>query len=120
MNVIINGMRNRPSKPRRSINDNLTGCLERYAVLGYERKRKYLKFKINNIVLRIIPREHNFDFHFHYRTGETIRAKPTCPNWPGALAFYRVNNFSLEQFRIWVFGGGNTNIEDGSWMRIID
>jgi hypothetical protein len=63
MNMRINGMRNRLSKPRRSINKNLTGCLQRYVVLGYEKNRKYLEFKINNIVLQIIAREHNFDFH---------------------------------------------------------
>jgi hypothetical protein len=38
MNVIMNGMRNRLSNPWRSIKENLTGCLDRYVVLGYERK----------------------------------------------------------------------------------
>jgi hypothetical protein len=56
-------MRNRPSEPRRSISENQIACLQRYIVLGYERKRRYSKFKINNIVLQIILREYNFDFH---------------------------------------------------------
>jgi hypothetical protein len=101
MNVIINGMRNRLSKPRRSIKENLTGCLQRYVVLGYERNRKYLKFKINNIVLQIIPRGQAFDFDFHHRTGEICPAKRRPPDWPRAPTFCRVNNFSSEQLLIW-------------------
>jgi hypothetical protein len=67
-------MRNQPSNPRQSTTDNLTGCLQRYVAFGYERNGKYLDFKINNIVLQIIAREHNFDFH--HRKGETCPAKP--------------------------------------------
>jgi hypothetical protein len=68
MNIMAKGMWNRLSKPCASVNENLTRCLQRYVVLGYERKRKYLFFNPNNTVLRAIPRKHNFDFH--RRTGE--------------------------------------------------
>jgi hypothetical protein len=110
MNVMANGMRNRLSKPRWSLNENLTGCWQRNVVLGYERNHKVLNFTTNNTVLQIIPSEHNFDFHFHHRTGETCPAKPTCSDGPGGVASYRVNNFSSEQLGIWWIGGGNTNI----------
>jgi hypothetical protein len=110
LNIRVNGMRNRPLSPSRSIQENVTGCLQKYVVLKYEISRKYLKFKINNIVLQIILREHNFDFH--HRTGETCPAKPTCPDWPGVAASCRVNNFSSEQLGLWWIDGGNTNIAD--------
>jgi hypothetical protein len=115
---MIKEMRNQLSKPRRSISEDLTVCSQRYLVLGYERKRKYLKFKINNIVLQIIAREHIFDFH--HRTGETCPAKRMSPDWAGALVFSRVNNFSSEELSIWWIGGGNTNTADRSWMKIMD
>jgi hypothetical protein len=51
MNVRANGMRNRSLNTWRSTNENLTGCLQRYVVLRYERKWKYLKFKISSIML---------------------------------------------------------------------
>jgi hypothetical protein len=42
------------------------------------------------------------------------------PDWRGAAAFCRVNNFSSEQLGIWWIGGGNTNTADKSWMKTID
>jgi hypothetical protein len=63
INVMAMGMRNRLSKRRGGIDGNLTGCLQGYVVLQYERTIKYLILNTNNIVLQIIPGEHNFDFH---------------------------------------------------------
>jgi hypothetical protein len=63
MDDIAMGMINRLSKWRGSIDKNLTGCLQRYVVLQYERTIKYLILNTNNIVLQIISSEHNFDFH---------------------------------------------------------
>jgi hypothetical protein len=63
-----------------SIDKNLTGCLQRYVVLQYERMIKYLILNTNNIVLQIIPSEHNFDFH--RRRGEICPTNPTCLDRP--------------------------------------
>jgi hypothetical protein len=41
---------------------NLTGRLQRYVILGYERNRKDWTLKRNNVMLQIIPIKHNFDF----------------------------------------------------------
>jgi hypothetical protein len=62
-NINVNAMRNRWFRPRGSINKSLTGCLQRYIVLGDERNRTYLLLNMNNIALQIISWEHNFDFH---------------------------------------------------------
>jgi hypothetical protein len=47
------------SNPREPINDNLTGCLQRGVVVGYERMIKWLISNTNNVVLEIIPGKHN-------------------------------------------------------------
>jgi hypothetical protein len=80
MSVIAMGMTNRLSKPLESIDKNLTGCLQRNMVLQYERTIKYLILNTNDIVLQIIPSEHNFDFHC--RPGEICRTSPTCVDGP--------------------------------------
>jgi hypothetical protein len=49
-------MRNCLSKLREPSNENQTGYLQRYVVLGYERKRKDLNFKTNDRALQMIPR----------------------------------------------------------------
>jgi hypothetical protein len=57
------------------------------SVLVCSCNRHFLCFsdlKINDIVLQIIPREHDFDFR--HRTGETGPAKLTCPDSPGPTA----------------------------------
>jgi hypothetical protein len=64
-------MRNRLSKRGESIDKNLTGCLQRYGVLQYERMIKYFISNINNVVLQIIASERDFDFDFH-RTDRDI------------------------------------------------
>jgi hypothetical protein len=39
------GARNRLSKPRETTSDNLTGCLQRDLVFGYEKQSKMFKFQ---------------------------------------------------------------------------
>jgi hypothetical protein len=56
-------MRNRLSKTHEWTHKNPTGCLQRYVVLQYERMIKYFILNTDNVVLQIIAREHNFDFH---------------------------------------------------------
>jgi hypothetical protein len=63
MNAITMWMRNRLSNRGESIDKNLTGCLQRYLVLQYERMIKYLILNTNNAAFEIILREHDFDFH---------------------------------------------------------
>jgi hypothetical protein len=63
MKIIGKGTNNHLSKPRGSIRENLTRCLQKYVLLGYERDRKYLNFKTNNRVLQAILRVNIFDFH---------------------------------------------------------
>jgi hypothetical protein len=44
VNMRVNRMRNCLSELRDLNNENLNGCSERYTVLGYEKKRKYLLY----------------------------------------------------------------------------
>jgi hypothetical protein len=74
LNVIAMGMRDRLFKRRQSIDENMTGCLQRYVIFQHERTMKYLISNTNNIVLQIIPRKHDFDFHC--RRGEICRTNP--------------------------------------------
>jgi hypothetical protein len=60
--IMGRGTSNPLSKPRESIINNLTECLQRYIVFGYERHRKHINFKIHERVLQIIPNEDNCDF----------------------------------------------------------
>jgi hypothetical protein len=53
---------------------------------------------INNMVLRIIPKEYNFDFH--HRTGEIWRSSVKCPGRRGASKSCRRNNLFFEQLDI--------------------
>jgi hypothetical protein len=76
--VIAMGITNWLSKPREPINKNLTGCLQRYVILRYERMRKYLIFNTNNIAFQILPREHHFDFH--RRPGKICGTSSRCLN----------------------------------------
>jgi hypothetical protein len=50
MNIRGNRMGNCLSKPCELKNENLTRALQRYAVLGYERKQKDFLYIINNKV----------------------------------------------------------------------
>jgi hypothetical protein len=59
--IIGRGTSNQLSKPRGSIDENPTGCLQKYVVSGYERNRKYLHFKTDNKVSQMISREDNCD-----------------------------------------------------------
>jgi hypothetical protein len=61
--IIGKGPSNRLSKPDGLTDENLTGCLQRYTFLGYESDRKRSSFQTNNVVLQMIPRENNCDFH---------------------------------------------------------
>jgi hypothetical protein len=63
INITAKGTRNRWSKTLGPINENLTPCLQRYVVPGYESNRNDLFMNINNKMLQIIPMEHNFNFH---------------------------------------------------------
>jgi hypothetical protein len=63
MNIILQRKINCLPKAHGSISENLTGCLHRYAVFGYERMIKHLNSNPNNIVWRTIFREQNFGFH---------------------------------------------------------
>jgi hypothetical protein len=49
-------MRNRLLNPHETIDENLTECLEKHVILGYERKRKYLISNTYGIVLQTISR----------------------------------------------------------------
>jgi hypothetical protein len=55
VNVIANGMIDRVSKGREPTNSNLTGCLRRNAVFGYEKMIKDLISNANNIAFQIPP-----------------------------------------------------------------
>jgi hypothetical protein len=59
MNIRVSGTRNRLSEPREPTDANLTECLHRYVVFGQKRTRKHLFVTINNMMVQIIPREHN-------------------------------------------------------------
>jgi hypothetical protein len=51
INITAKGTRNRWSKTLGPINENLTQCLQRYVVLGYESNRNDLFMNINNEML---------------------------------------------------------------------
>jgi hypothetical protein len=70
---------------------------------------------INNMVLRIIPREHNSNFR--HRTGEIWRSSMRCPGRPGALKSCRRNNLFLSD---WMFNEEGSNISNQNWMKGID
>jgi hypothetical protein len=82
------------SKPRGLIDDNLTGCLQRYAALGYERI-----FDTNNNVLQIITRKHNFDSHSTMR--ETSRGAAACSDRSRPSTPCGTNNFAFDQSNVW-------------------
>jgi hypothetical protein len=98
VNYIAMGMRNRLSKPRGSIGNNMTGRLPRYVVLQYERIIKYLILNTNNAAFQIIHRDHNFAFH---RRPEEYAGQVRCVSIIRPIAFYRMNNLSLEQLDVW-------------------
>jgi hypothetical protein len=62
MKIISTRTSNQLSKPRGSTDENLTGCLERYVVLGSERDQQHLNFTTNNRILQMIRMEDNCDF----------------------------------------------------------
>jgi hypothetical protein len=70
---------------------------------------------MNNMILRIIPREYDFDFHD--RTGEIWRSSVKCPRLPGASKSYRGNNFFLSN---WMSSEEISNFSNLSWMNRID
>jgi hypothetical protein len=53
---------------------------------------------INNVVLRIIPRGHNFDFH--HRSAGIWRPSAKGAGRPGASNYCRRNNFSYEELDV--------------------
>jgi hypothetical protein len=55
----------------------------------------YTHFTMNNIVLQMIPGEHNFGFH--RRTGGTCRASQVSLT----PQFCRPNDFALEKLDVW-------------------
>jgi hypothetical protein len=78
MNIVAKGMTNWSAKRRQSIQGNLTRCLQRNVVFGYERMKKYSISNTNNIMLQIILKQHNFDFHGRReRLGEAEQRVPT-------------------------------------------
>jgi hypothetical protein len=66
MKITLQRKSNCLPKARGSISENLTGCLHRYVVSGYERMTKYSNSNPNNIVLQTIFREQDFGFHQRY------------------------------------------------------
>jgi hypothetical protein len=62
MKIIGKGTKNQLSNPRGSIDENLTGCLQRHLVLGHQRYRKHLFSNMNNTVLQVMAWEDNCDF----------------------------------------------------------
>jgi hypothetical protein len=69
MNAVPKGMIHWLFKPRGSIREKLTVCLQRDVVFGYESMLKCLISNTNNIMLQIIPTERNYNLH--HRTEET-------------------------------------------------
>jgi hypothetical protein len=65
VNIKINRMRNGPSKPCGPNTENLTGCLQRYVVLGYGRKRK--KCTLHSKQQGVINDFQVAEFDFHQR-----------------------------------------------------
>jgi hypothetical protein len=51
VNSITNGMTNRLSEQCGLIDEKLTGCFERYLIVGDERMIEYLIFTLNDMVL---------------------------------------------------------------------
>jgi hypothetical protein len=90
----VNGMKNRLSKPRKEHNENLTGCLQKYLVLGYKRNRKCS----NHMVLQILSKEDNFDLR--HRKGKIWSAKAKRSDQPGAMTLGGKNHFSFEYLNI--------------------
>jgi hypothetical protein len=90
--------RNRFWNWRRSIDENLTGCLQGNAALGYERNPKHLFSNLNNTMSQIIFKEQNLDFH--HRMGEIWRQSMKCPDQRRASTSCRKNNFSFEQLDV--------------------
>jgi hypothetical protein len=74
----LNGMRNWLFSPREMTNEKLMDRLQRCVVCGYETKRKYSTLKINHMVLQIISREDNLDFH---RRNRDIHISPALEFW---------------------------------------
>jgi hypothetical protein len=93
------------------INKNLTAFLQRYGVFGCERTTKCLVFKINNIVMPMIPREHNFDSH--RRTGETWRARAAVRIWVAPRRFVAGISFP---WRGRTRGGERIHILNMTWI----
>jgi hypothetical protein len=94
INITAKGMRNRWSKTLGPINENVTQCLQRYAVLGYESNRNDLFLTISNNVFQIIPSGNNYNF---LRMTEGIwRSSLRYSAQPGASSFCRINNFYFE------------------------
>jgi hypothetical protein len=56
------GINNQLSKPCGSIDENLTGCLQRYVGPGYKRNQKHLFLNRNNVVLQTIGWKDSCDF----------------------------------------------------------
>jgi hypothetical protein len=54
--------------------------------------------KLNNMVLRIIPREQISEIH--HRTGGIWRPSVKCPGPPGASKSCRRNNFSFKELDV--------------------
>jgi hypothetical protein len=68
------------------------------SALGIEENETIFIWNINNMMLRAIPREHNFDFN--HRTGEMWRPNVKCSGRPGASKSCCMNNFSFEQLGV--------------------
>jgi hypothetical protein len=94
VHITDKGVRNQLSERPGSIDNNPTGYLQRYVVLGRERNRKILEFKINYMLMEIMSWEHNVDFH--HRTTGIWRASVNWPDQVGLSIFYRGNNFCFE------------------------
>jgi hypothetical protein len=83
--------------------------------LDMEENETISLWNINNMVLRIILREHNCDFH--HRTGGMWRSSVRCSSRLGASKSCRRNNLSLSN---WMFTEEISNISNLNLMKSID
>jgi hypothetical protein len=115
LNIRCKGTRNRWFKWGRPIDENLTRCLQRYLSLDMEENETISILNINNTVLLIIPRKHNFDFH--HRTREIQRSSV---NVPVSLVRWSLVAGITSLWSNWMLNEEISNISNLSWMKRID
>jgi hypothetical protein len=109
------GTNNRSSKPGRPIEQNLTGCLQRYVVPGNEENKNISIWNINNMVLRIIPRDHNLIF-----ISEQEKCGDQMWDVPVGLSCRSLVARIISLLGNWIFNEDISNISKLSWMKRIN